>query len=294
MYQAAAEQCSVALKAKGLEPVTFHFKQEKEGPTTAPASSGADHNSRHAADRDIVARIAEAKPALIVAFGEQAALACLKHTHDIPVVHSMIPNLLDSDVVANPKYRKRTTGVTPDLRPIDQLEWLRKIQPGANRIAVLHSPQTSKTATAIQAAGAAAGVKVVLIETSADTFAHAIDTLTEHKHDAALMIPDAQVYNTASIKRLLLWGIRNKKGVWTFSDNFVRAGALGCLNTTPEQVGGQTAKLAMQVLSGKEPSTIDPAYPESVERALNQRTAKLIGLTLSPGLLKGVTLLGDQ
>jgi len=50
--------------------------------------------------------------------------------------------------------------------------------------------------------------------------------LNKADYDSVLMVPDVQVFNAASVKRLLLWGVRQKTPVWGFSENVIKAGAL--------------------------------------------------------------------
>ena len=113
----------------------------------------------------------------------------------------------------------------------------------------------------------------------------AVEELNARECNSVLMIPDAGVYNVPNVQRLLLWGIRQKKPVWAFSASIVKAGALGGQYADAETVGQQAAELVKKVRSSTNPTQIGFQYPRRVGRAVNERTAKLIGLRLSESLL---------
>lgn len=206
----------------------------------------------------------------------------------------MISNVFDALAATTNEYKQRVAGVTTDMNPADQLKWLRRLNPSIQHICVPHSDRSIRTAQSIKTAGAELGLTVSLIETDKDDFARTVDDLTSRKCDAVLMIADAEIYNTVSIKRLLIWGIRQKRPVWAFSENFVKAGALGCLSTEPEAIGRQIALVVLHIVKGTKPAKIGIVYPNQVKVSYNERTAKLIDLSPPSGALEGVNIFGRE
>jgi putative ABC transport system substrate-binding protein len=138
----------------------------------------------------------------------------------------------------------------------------------------------------IKTVGQNRAIAVVPIEASKDEFMAAIDAINAHQCDAVMMIPDARVYNSVTVQRLLLWGVRQKKPVSAFSSHVVKAGALAGQYCDNEAIGRQAARLIRRVIQGADISSIGLEYPEHVDSAVNERTADLIGIVLEN---KGIT-----
>lgn len=154
------------------------------------------------------------------------------------------------------------------------------MHPASRTVGVLHSDRTRHTVDALRSAARTRGVNIVAIEADKHRFPEAIAELNDRNCDSVLMIPDAKVYNAPNVKRLLLWGIRQKKPVWAFSASVVKAGALAGQYTDGRSVGQEAASLVRRVLDGTDVATIGVHYPKQVHRAVNERTAEMIGVTL--------------
>jgi ABC-type uncharacterized transport system substrate-binding protein len=168
-------------------------------------------------------------------------------------------------------------GVTSDIDPVVQAEWVALTRPGTNRLAVLYSARTRRTAEAIRRAGSARRLEVQLISADRDAFPQAIDALNRSDCDGVLMIPDAGVYNSPNVQRLLLWGARRNTPIWAFSANVLKAGAYSGLYCDSRSVGLQAARIVRQVAQGTPPDRIGVEYPRAIERAINLHTAEMIG-----------------
>jgi putative ABC transport system substrate-binding protein len=116
-----------------------------------------------------------------------------------------------------------------------------------------------------------------------------LNELGDQGGEGVLMLPDASVYDSTNVRALLVWAIRQKKPVFTFSDNLVKAGAFAGQYTQPEELGRQTGELIRQILQGKKFENISLQYPNAVLVAVNERTAELIGIPLDDETMKGVT-----
>ncbi len=267
--QASHLEAATALETRLLE--SGHACTLIELPKTADAVA------QEAAVRKLVA----ARPSVVASAGTKATLLALQTLPDTPVVFFMVPNALDARFMArgNP-YRHRVGGVTTDISPEDQLDWILRIIPDTRTIAVPHSERSARTFAAIESAGRKRGVTIRAVQANKENFVEVIERLNADGCDGVLMIPDANVYSSLTVQRLLLWGIRQKKPVWAFSENVVRAGALGGIHGVGGAVGHRVAGLVQQVINGKDIARIGLKYPMRTGHAVNDRTAQMIGVSL--------------
>jgi putative ABC transport system substrate-binding protein len=220
-------------------------------------------------------------PDVIACAGARATESTLAATENTPVVAFMVPNLLDASfIAADHPDRGRVAAVAADVNPQQLLSWIRNLHPTERHIAVLHSPRTSKTVFALQGAARAQGITLTGIEASADAFPKAIDSLAKKRCDGVLMLPDSAVYNAPNVKRLLLWGIRQRKCVWAFSESIVKAGALAGQYPDADSVAGQATRIIQRILDGESPGDLPVQYVPLPRRAVNMRTAEMIGVRL--------------
>jgi len=132
-----------------------------------------------------------------------------------------------------------------------------------------------------------AGIQTRQIPASRDEFLSAIDALNNSTCDVVLMIPDTAVYNSAAIRRLLVWGARRRSAVVTFSTKLVRAGAFGGNFVDGGEVGKTAAALVESVVRGEGPSATRIHYIDNEVMALNERIAETIGTTIDKSRLTG-------
>ncbi len=237
----------------------------------------------------VLVQLAEAKPHVIVGVGVQSLTLIRQANLKVPIVFSMVPNILDASFWNEGKNPSSLAGVTTDIAPQEQVGWIKKICPDVKNIGVFFSPRTKKTAESIQKAGKDADIEVTAIQTDRDRVSDSIKDLHERACDAVLMLPDAGIYNSTNVRTLLLWGIRQKKPVFGFSQSIVKAGGFAGQYCAPHEVGKQTAKLIGNILKGTAPDKIGLQYAWPIQRAINERTAELIGITVDEAILKDVT-----
>jgi len=238
-----------------------------------------------------LAQLSQIRPAVIVTAGAEATTVALEATEQVPVIFCLVPNALDQSFMAgNSRHRARLAGATTDIAPREQVKWLRETRPRTRNIAILYSDRTKRTMQAIRSAAESQGITVCAIEAHKSDFPKAIETLNSTHCDGVVMLPDAAIYNSATVQRLLLWGIRAKKPVWTFSANIVKAGAFTGLYCDRVSTGHRTAELVKKVIAGTDAATIGLEYCDCFKVALNERTAEIIGVSLSRRTAGAVTI----
>jgi putative tryptophan/tyrosine transport system substrate-binding protein len=78
--------------------------------------------------------------------------------------------------------------------------------------------------------------------------AEAIDALFSRRIDIVWTAPDSSVYDSATVRALLLGSVRRRVPVFGFSSPFVRAGALVGVSITPQRQGRRAGELTAEML----------------------------------------------
>jgi len=292
----AVTQFDATLKSYGLSCITIELPpaSKPEPQTTQPQ---ADHKKQtpttikeiDPAAQQTLKQIKNANPDIIVTAGARATSLVIQNIDAIPVVSFMVPNAPDMSFMApNSPYKNRLACVTTDIPPALQVDWIKQLSPNLKNVGILFSSHSNKSAETIESAAKIKGVNTTLIKAHRDKFPNAIDTLNSKRCDGVLMIPDAGVYNSANVQRLLLWGIRNKKAVWAFSENIVKAGAFAGLYGKNEDIGRLTADLVKVVIDKRNIAKIGLRYPKNIYSAVNERTAEMIDISIDRQTLNRV------
>lgn len=96
--------------------------------------------------------------------------------------------------------------------------------------------------------------------------------------EVLFVLPDAAVYNSDTIRNILLETYRKQIPMIGISPGYVRAGALCAVYSSPQQIAQQAAAVIGQwALSGKLPAS---QYPKEFEVQVNTQVARSLGLTL--------------
>lgn len=144
---------------------------------------------------------------------------------------------------------------------------------------MLWGPESVARAPVLRGQAQAAGLTLVEARVdSADGLFAAIRQVLDGS-DVLLALPDAQVYNGASIRNILLAAMRRQVPVVAFSPAYVRAGALLALYQTPTQAGVQAAAMLQDALRDKG-WPANPVESADFELGLNAHVADAMNLSL--------------
>ena len=93
-----------------------------------------------------------------------------------------------------------------------------------------------------------------------------------------LALPEEEIYNTATIRNILLATYRNKVPLVGFSPAYVKAGALCAVYSTMPQIASQSAAIVLEHADSK---TLPAAqYAREFEVAVNAQVARSLGITI--------------
>lgn len=99
-----------------------------------------------------------------------------------------------------------------------------------------------------------------------------------HGSEMLLALPDAAVYNSSTIRNILLAAYRSDVPLIGFSSGYVRAGALCAVFSTPTQIAAQAAALIRQ--SGDARVLPVAQYPQEFEVMVNEQVVRSLGLQI--------------
>lgn len=304
-YKSPIRQIEQALVKRGHVCEVFELpaiQQAAEAGDREPPAPAATSSAPAADDERSLPEVAAAlervrafRPALIVTAGNNATALALHAIPDIPVVFCEVPNALDRGfMAADAPQRSRVTGITTDISPSDQIGWLNRLAPKVRRLGILCSDNSRRTAEAMAVPARAKGISIELVSAGKDSFAAAVAELNAKGCDGVLMIADANVYNSPNAQALLLWGLRGRKPVWAFSANLVKAGAFGAIYADGREMPAQMAELIDKIVRGEKPVALGLQYPRATQRAINEQTADLIGISIPADAVKETVRFGRK
>jgi ABC-type uncharacterized transport system substrate-binding protein len=237
---------------------------------------------------ELVIELVRWKPDVLVTAGPYGLQAARRATTTIPIVMiSCDPAETMVERIARPSGH--ITGVTcmsSDLTP-KRLQLLKEAVPSIQRVAVLYNPfdpNKAEEVRGMQTAAPALKISVVPVEAQeAGAFEDAIAGAVRAQADALFVLPDPltllsrrAIANLAAKHRLpAMYGFRE----------FVDAGGLMSYGTMQTDLHRRAAAHVDKLIRGANPADVPVEQATRFELVINLRTAKALGLTISPSLL---------
>jgi putative tryptophan/tyrosine transport system substrate-binding protein len=239
----------------------------------------------------MAAELADRKVSVMVAGGSPvAALAAKAATTTIPIVFMNVADPVRIGLVASfNRPGGNVTGATLLGAELvaKRLGILRDLLPSVKRIAMLVNParpgvdaQKAQVQEAAQALGLALQILGASSERDFEAVFHAV---VAQQDDALIVAPDAFFLT----QRVQIADLATRFRVATMYElrDYVEVGGLisyGARAVDLYRLGGT---LTGQVLMGKKPADLPVMQPTQFELAINMKTARALGLTISSGLL---------
>lgn len=233
---------------------------------------------------DVAAALAQQKPGVVVTVGYESLRQVLDSDPRVPVLAALIPRAgFEGLLRGRPSNRSAVVALYLDQPVARQLEVLRLAFGSARRVAVLLGPESSSQQSLLTTSASVQGFTLQMAEVGPSrTVARALTEVLEGA-DVLLALPDAQVYNAATVGNVLISSYRARIPVLAFSPAYVRAGATLSLHSTPAQVGLQVALMVRQfVQTGTLPAS---QYPSDFAITVNERVARSLDFDLNASLL---------
>jgi putative ABC transport system substrate-binding protein len=243
---------------------------------------------------DLVGRGVDA----IVAQGPSSvALAAKAATSTIPIVFAIAEDPVKCGLLADvDRPERNVTGVAslPGILAQKRLELLLELAPLATKVGYLSDPSDSPifedAKSDLLAAAAASGREIIVVEVRRLDFAAAFATLAE-QHAGALLIGNHKIF-TDTRNRGKIWELAASHKLPTMypGRDYAAGGGLMSYDTDPltlfHQIG---VDYVGPLIDGAKPVDLPVRPPTRFELVLNLKTAKALGLTITPELRSHVT-----
>jgi putative tryptophan/tyrosine transport system substrate-binding protein len=239
----------------------------------------------------LAAELVRRQVSVIAAGGSPvSALAAKSATTTIPIVFMNASDPVAIGLVASfNRPGGNVTGATLLSAELvaKRLGILRDLLPSVKDIAMLVNPTrpgVDAQKAQVQEAARALGLALHIFEATSERDFDAVFRSAVSQHDGALVVaPDALFLD----RRVQIADLATRYRIATMYElsNFVEAGGLISYGTSALDLYRQGGTLTGQVLMGKKPADLPVLQPTKFELAINIKTARALGLTISSGLL---------
>jgi putative tryptophan/tyrosine transport system substrate-binding protein len=235
--------------------------------------------------------LAHRQVSVIVAGGSPvSALAAKSATTTIPIVFMNAADPVAIGLVASfNRPGGNITGATLLSAELvaKRLGILRDLLPSVKRVAMLVNPTrpgVDAQKAQLQEAAQALGLALQFLEASSERDFEAVFQAMVSQQDGALIVaPDALFL----AQRVQIADLATRHRIATMYElrDFVEAGGLISYGARSVDLYRQGGALTGQILMGKKPADLPVLQPTKFELAINMKTARAFGLTISSGLL---------
>ena len=237
----------------------------------------------------LAAELVRLKPDVIVADVTVAIRAAIQATSTIPIVMAISADAVGSGLVTNlGRPGGNVTGVTIMLAEMSakRLQLLKEAVPNVSRVAVLWNPANPLHRALLKEIEAAAPSlrlqPIVVAVRSRDDFGNAFAEIASVRADALFV---SETMTPGARRQLVDFAAKNRLPTMFMNRDYVVAG--GLMSYAPNFSEGfrRAAKYVDKILKGARPGDLPVEQPTKFESVINMKTAKALGLTLSPSIL---------
>jgi putative ABC transport system substrate-binding protein len=237
---------------------------------------------------ELVADLIRHRVDVIVASSQAAALAAKRGTTTIPIIMVNATDPVEAALVSSlARPGGNVTGLSQQLTPeicAKQLQLLKELLTRALRVAVLRSSATSVALRDYEAAGQRLELQVQVVNVrDRDDLKRAFATMARERVDS-LVVPADPFLFTERVRVAELTR-EHRLPAMCSTREFVEAGALMSYSVRLSEQFRRSALFVDKILRGASPATLPVEPPSQYELVINLKSAKALGLTISPSLL---------
>jgi putative tryptophan/tyrosine transport system substrate-binding protein len=242
----------------------------------------------------LAAELVTLKPDIIVAWSTPAALAAKQATNTIPIVAVVMADPVSDGLVASlARPGGNITGTTflgPKLVG-KRLQLLRDVVPKLSHVSALWQPHAYSERTMegileeIKDAARTLGMQIQFVPAAGpDDLDNAFSIITKERPDAFILLPSPMLFGQN--KRILAFAANYRLPAIYQAREFVDAGGLMSYGANLDDLFRLSASYVDKILKGTKPSDLPVQQPTKFELVVNMKTAKELGLTVSPQFLQ--------
>jgi ABC-type uncharacterized transport system substrate-binding protein len=164
---------------------------------------------------------------------------------------------------------------------------MKDVMPTASVVALLINPSRPDAAFLTQEAQTAAstlGIKIPVLNASADQGLEAAFTKLATLRASALVVHGAPFFETGREKIVALSAKQRIPAAYAWGDNVLAGGLLSCGPSLTDAYR-QAATYAGRILKGERPADLPVQEPRTFELAINLKTTKALGLAVPPWIV---------
>ncbi|WP_339136642.1 MAG: ABC transporter substrate binding protein [Candidatus Electrothrix sp. GW3-4] len=213
-------------------------------------------------------------PDLILALGSKALEVALQ-TPDIPIVHLLVIHPVTSIDKSRP-----VSGVSLSVPPKVQLDEMSRSFPKVKRVGLVYDPKrSSKIIEQLQSARP----DLEFIALATENIAEVPDLIhsLQGKVDLLWMLPDLTTTNKITIQSYVLFSIRNKIPLLTFSQKLLKHGATIAVTFDKNEMARQAAALALDMLLHRVRADQTALVAPPVQTKVNYKIAAKLGISIA-------------
>jgi len=226
---------------------------------------------------------------LMVADTTLAGRAAMQATSTIPIVLVSSADAVGGGLVSNlGRPGGNVTGHSIMLAEtsVKRLQLLKEAVPRVSRVAVLWDPATPFHRAMLKEIDAAAPSlrlqPLAVAVKSRDDLGHALSEITRSRADALFV---SQFMSPTARRQLLDFAAKSRLPTMFLNRDYVPAGGLMSYAPNFPELFRQTAVYVDKILKGAKPGDLPVEQPTKFELVINMKTAKALGLTISPSVL---------
>ncbi|PJA78220.1 MAG: hypothetical protein CO149_05235 [Nitrospirae bacterium CG_4_9_14_3_um_filter_51_5] len=233
--------------------------------------------------RTLARRIRASHAKVVLTMGLKAALAAKLEIPDVPVVFCLV---LDPEKYGLPTGNM--VGLSLDIPFRHRLKTLQTLVPKVSRIGVLFDPKkTNGMQNQLLQDAKAMGIRIVseAVQTEQDV-PQALNAI-KNRIDVLWLLPDSTVLTENTLDFLISTTLKAHIPVVGFSAGLVQSGAVVATYFHHADIGKQVAQLFQQLVGQTSSSLLGTIIPpERIHQAINQKSARHLGLALTPDILR--------
>jgi putative ABC transport system substrate-binding protein len=268
----------VVVKSSDIKP----YNDALEGFKRTCRCTVRELNLPETGQNNIQNKILEIGPDAVLAIGMDA-LNSVGKIDNLPIFYTMLTELMPEFA----EKRKKYSGTSMDILPETYLSYMARLFPKARRVGIIYSKRnTGQFVNEALAISNSIGFEIIVREVSTPARVPAVIESMKGKIDIFWMLPDTEVISSETVDSILLFSFQNNVPVFSFSNKYVKMGAMASLSVDPVALGAQTGALVAKKVDKGAVENHVHIRPQKVLLYVNRRIAAKFGLTLGDEIVR--------